>query len=125
MITTLTLPHPVSANRYWRVYRNRVIRSPEANDYRRAVIRAATRARIVPTDRPVIVRMTYHPRMNKNGSADKRRLDVTNTVKVAEDALQGLAYHDDKQVVSCTGRLGKPMAGGGLTVRIKTIEEGV
>ena len=70
MITTLTLPHPVSANRY---------------------------------------------------SADKRRLDVTNAVKVAEDALQGLAYHDDKQVVSCTGRLGKPMAGGGLTVRIKTI----
>ena len=123
MTTTLTLPHPVSANRYWRVYRNRVIRSEDANDYRRAVIRAAGYARITPTDKPVIVRMTYHPRMNKDGSASKVRMDVSNVIKVAEDALQGLAYHDDKQVVSCTGRLGKPMAGGGLTVRIKTIEE--
>lgn len=33
----LRLSYPVSANRYWRTFKNRVVRSAEANAYRREV----------------------------------------------------------------------------------------
>ena len=113
---TLSLPHPISANRYWRTYNNRVVRSVEANDYRRTVQHIGRK--LVPVEGAVHLHITYHPRMRKDGGASKTRLDVSNTVKVVEDCLQGLAYHDDKQVTELHACLGYPVAGGGVTVRI-------
>ena len=88
---TITLPYPPSANRYWRVFRGRPVTSAEARDYK---LEAALRARVagvklIEGEVSLSLRV-YRPR--KAG-------DLSNRIKVIEDALQGIAYTDDKQVV--------------------------
>jgi len=94
----LTLPYPVSANRYWRSYvpkgwtRPVVVVSPEAKAYKE---RAGWIAKAAGLRNPVAglveVRLKLFPR-------DKRLLDIDNAIKVAIDALAGIAYVNDKQV---------------------------
>ena len=115
---TLTLPSPISANRYWRIMRNRVVRSAEASEYKRAVADIASKASIRPADGPVEISLTYHPRQTKNGVASRVRLDTDNVIKVALDALNGIAYLDDSQVVKLTAEIGSPAPGGALTVTV-------
>src|SRR5262245_50712389 len=85
-----TLPYPPSANRYWRNMRNREVLSAEAREYKK---RAAQEARLAcdhPLSGDVGLELTvYRPR--KSG-------DLSNRIKVLEDALIGVAYHDDSQV---------------------------
>ena len=50
------------------------------------------------------------------GQASKVRLDLDNCIKVALDALIGIAYEDDSQVVRLTAEIGEPVEGGGLSV---------
>lgn len=85
----LVLPYPPSANKYWRVVNNRAVKSREARVYIDAV-----RARYCMV-KPMLgeVELTlqfYRPR--KAG-------DLSNRIKVVEDALQGVAYDNDDQVV--------------------------
>jgi len=98
----LTLPYPPSANRYWRTTA-RIIRgkpvvqtypSPEAKAYKVAVARIAAAAGWRPFDGDVELRLTvYRP---------LKRGDLSNRIKVLEDALNGIAYADDDQVVRLT-----------------------
>jgi crossover junction endodeoxyribonuclease RusA len=88
---TLELPYPPSANRYWRSFRGRVVVSSEARQYKLDVAMLARIAGVRPTDEPVSLTLEiYRP---------QRRGDLSNRIKVLEDALQGVAYHDDAQVV--------------------------
>jgi crossover junction endodeoxyribonuclease RusA len=89
---TLTLPEPPSANRIWRNGRGRTYTSQAARDFKAAVLAAALIARI---DRPVFhgpvrLTMTWY-RQRKAG-------DLSNRIKVVEDALNGVVWDDDKQV---------------------------
>lgn len=89
----LVLPEPPSANRYWRVWQNRVVRSPEAEVYIGQVmvaVRTMRRVERVPAGIPVAVTIRWH-RAKKMG-------DLDNRIKVTLDALCGLLYDDDKQV---------------------------
>lgn len=115
----IQLPHPVSANRYWRTFRNRTVRSAEANQYRKDAQFAFLLAKEQKHAGPVRVSIKFHPRTNKDGSASKTRLDIDNVIKVALDALNGLAYDDDKQVVSVLAELSSPVPYGGLTVTVE------
>lgn len=84
----LTLPYPPLANRYWRVWRGRAVKSPAARDYQSSV-RLANRRK--PIEGPVSVSVSvYRP---------WRRGDLDGALKVLLDALQGVAYADDSQVV--------------------------
>lgn len=84
-----TLPVPPSANRYWRVYRNRIIVTDEAREYKDA-IRLLLR-NTIPIKNLVTVNFTvFRPSM---------RGDLDNYNKVMFDALQGLAYVNDNQIV--------------------------
>ena len=91
----LVLDFPPSSNRYWRSTvrggRVHVYKTDEAKAYQAKAYWMARKQNHTILDGPVIVRGTiYFP--NKRG-------DLTNRIKVLEDAIQGAAYHDDKQVV--------------------------
>lgn len=88
----LTLPYPPSANRYWRKTKTgRVYVSPEAESYKNEVFFRTVKKRLHPFNGNVVLSMTFY-RPQKSG-------DLSNRIKVLEDALQGIAYNDDKQVV--------------------------
>lgn len=87
----LTLPYPPSANRYWRTFRNRTVLSAEAKQYKKEVGWIVGTRGIEPLEGNVVVHLwVYRPR---------RSGDLDNRIKVALDSLNGIAYHDDKQIV--------------------------
>lgn len=92
----LTLPYPPSANRYWRVFRGMVVPSVEAKAYKTAVRWRAIHNHLVPLDGDVCIHVElYRPRA---------RGDLDNFLKVLFDALNGLAWADDGQVVEIHAR---------------------
>jgi crossover junction endodeoxyribonuclease RusA len=90
----LTLPYPPSANRYWRSFRGRIVKSKEARDYQQAVICLATVG--APSGFPTL--LTGAVGLQLNFYRPQRRGDLDNRIKVLVDALQGIVYSDDKQV---------------------------
>lgn len=87
----IVLPMPPSANRYWRNYRGVTVSSEEARAYKREVAYLARQAGIQPVHGPLRVTLHfYRPR---------RAGDLDNRIKVGIDALNGLAWADDAQIV--------------------------
>jgi crossover junction endodeoxyribonuclease RusA len=88
----MTLPYPPSANRYWRVTKSgRIYVSTEATEYKSKVRWVGLVAKAKPLDGPVRMSLAvYRPRAVG---------DLSNRIKVLEDSLRGIAFHDDDQVV--------------------------
>jgi crossover junction endodeoxyribonuclease RusA len=89
----LIVPYPPSSNRYWRhiVMRGRAITllSREAREYKKEV--SLMLSGIQPLSGAIRFTATvFRPR---------RAGDLMNREKVLSDALQGFAFHDDKQIV--------------------------
>lgn len=84
-----TLPYPPSANRYWRTFRNRTVVSDEARRYKNLVKVELARWPLLAGP-VVLVAHLYRPQ--KSG-------DLDNRLKVLGDALNGVAWADDSQVV--------------------------
>ena len=128
------LPYPISANRYWRTFvaGGRVVTHPstEATQYKRDAAWIARGAGLVePLEGPIEVELVLHPVEPKDAAVRARKqgpswvfgvrcLDVDNAVKVALDALQGVAYANDKQIVTLLVQKGMPCAKGALSVRV-------
>lgn len=96
----LTFPYPPSANRYWRsVVINgsvRVLVSSEARLYKRRCATIAAATCKAPLSGPLsIVLNVYRP---------MKRGDLSNRIKVIEDAMQGVVFHDDDQIVQIEAR---------------------
>jgi crossover junction endodeoxyribonuclease RusA len=86
---TFTLPVPPSANRYWRVWNNRIVVTDEARAYKDEI--ALLLRACVPLEGDVSVNFTvFRPRMKG---------DLDNYNKIMFDALQGLCYYNDNQIV--------------------------
>jgi crossover junction endodeoxyribonuclease RusA len=145
----VTLPYPISANRYWR---SRVIAvkgkppivstyvSPEAKAYKTEVgwlLRAAGVRSPCP-GRAALEYVLYphrpqdwEKRMRLHGATwddDVRSIDIDNANKVLIDALKGIAIHDDsrKWVRRLAGEHGEPDAlGARLVLTIKPIRAAV
>lgn len=115
----MVFDYPPSANRYWRVWGGRVVRSAEARSYKIACQIIATREKIKPIAGDVAIAIILHPKLTKKGAASKTRIDLDNALKVVIDALQGVAYANDSQVVSIKADLGCPVTNGGLTIEVK------
>jgi crossover junction endodeoxyribonuclease RusA len=122
----LVLPYPVSANRYWQSFvpkgwtRAVVHPSSEAKAYKAAVGWIAKQAGMrAPSVRPMALVFTLCPRRNKDGSASATVLDLGNCLKVAEDALQGIVYVNDKQVQDIRLRYGDATPEGNLIVEVE------
>lgn len=87
----LQLPYPPSSNRLWRTGNGATYISQEAREYKQNVALLARVAKAKPFDGNVFVNVrVYRPRQSG---------DLDNRLKVVLDALQGVCYHDDKQVV--------------------------
>lgn len=116
---TLTLPYPISANRYWatRVIKRKGAKfasamtyvTPEAEQYKEDVAKRALAAGI---RQPIEGRIEFHVKLypqrpqdwarrsSKNPDGwddDVRCIDLGNCEKVLSDALNGIAWVDDKQ----------------------------
>lgn len=93
----LTLPYPVSANRYWHTVTNRktgramTFVSTEAKSYKSEVGWIARAAGARCTTRPIVFHVKLVP---KNAVC----MDLDNALKVTIDALKGVLYEDDSQI---------------------------
>lgn len=124
----LLLPYPISTNRYWRTFRGRMVRSSLALAYKDLVQEAASDYGLTLLDCPVSVEMVLHPPRPKDWEKRERRdprwvlgvrrIDIDNAQKVAIDALQGVAYENDKQITNLSICLGNAIEDGGLSVCI-------
>jgi crossover junction endodeoxyribonuclease RusA len=113
---TITLPYPVSANRYWRSFVPRgssravTVVSDEAKDYRRTVaLLAKQQGMRLPLDGRVELTLRLYPARPQDWAKraqrdpdhwddDVRCIDLGNAEKVLSDALNGIAWIDDKQL---------------------------
>ena len=114
----IMLPYPPSANRMWRRSGYTIHLSREGHAYKQQVAWLAIAAGLKPQEGPMVVDYVLHPRQTKAGKESKTRIDLGNCEKVASDALNGVAWRDDKQLVSITLRLGEALPEGGLSVTI-------
>jgi crossover junction endodeoxyribonuclease RusA len=114
----LHLQYPVSANRYWRRAGKFTFVSAEAKDFKAHVAAVATIARQFVLDGPVSVAIELQPKLTGKGKASRTRLDLDNCIKVTLDALNGIAYIDDSQVVRLSAFVGAPVKDGGLVVTV-------
>lgn len=131
-MTTLILPYPPSANRYWRIYRGRAVPSAEAALYKRLVWAVARSGGISdPTTAPVALALILRPvepkDWHKRQKADPngytvRCIDLDNCQKVALDALQGIAYANDKKVMCIRIERGVPVNDGALEISWTAME---
>jgi crossover junction endodeoxyribonuclease RusA len=120
MTTTLTLPYPISANRYWatRVIKRKGAKfstamtyvTPEAEQYKRAVGSIAIAAGLrTPHAGRVALLVRLFPDRPQDWARRSRKdpdtwddgvrcIDLGNCEKVLSDALNGIAWADDKQL---------------------------
>lgn len=92
-MTKLTLPYPPSINRYWRMWRNRMVIGKEGREFRSNAIKAIhSRRHETFGDERISIRIYLYP-------PDKRRRDIDNPMKALIDALQhAKVFNDDSQV---------------------------
>ena len=126
---TLTLPYPVSANRYWQ---SRIVQpkggkpfvstyvTPEARQYKESVawlLRAAGVRSVLPGRMHVDIQLwphrplDYKKRMREFGDLwddTVQRLDLDNARKVVHDALKEFAIEDDKCIFRDSGEVMEP-----------------
>lgn len=114
----LVLPYPVSANRYWssRCVRNKhtgqymamTYVTSEAQAYKREVALLAKAAGVKPLPGRVCVELKLYPHRPADWAKRARKdpdywadtvqcIDLGNCEKVLSDALNGIAWLDDKQ----------------------------
>lgn len=131
----LELPYPISSNRYWRSFayidratgkpRSVTVPSDEAKAYKEAVGWIAKSAGFKePTTKLIeIASVTLCPRKNKDGSPSGVVLDLGNCWKVAEDALQGIVYVNDRQIRRIRNvEYGPPSDEGALIIEVAEFE---
>jgi crossover junction endodeoxyribonuclease RusA len=137
---TLTLPYPLSANRYWRTYMPKGFKAPvttlsaEAKAYKNEVKLLAKQAGIL---RPITGRVAVSIRLYPNRPQDWQKrvrldpegwddtvqcLDLDNANKVLFDSLKGIAIEDDKWVRRITSERMEPDGEARLVVTITAIE---
>ena len=109
----LVLPMPPSANRYWRTFRNVVVVSEEARAYKAGVKASALEQGATLLSGDVAVYIDVY-RSRKAG-------DLDNRIKVALDALKGIAFEDDKQVVEIHARRFDDKNNGRIEITVETV----
>lgn len=118
---TLALPEPPSANRYWRQAGRHLYVSAEAKIYKHEVRAMLYRAGYTgikvpfPAGTEVAVTIAWY-----RGRAAG---DLDNRLKVTLDALRGILFDDDKQVVSIHATRHDRPRHGGLSVTVKDMRD--
>lgn len=136
----LTLPYPVSANRYWRSFVPRgqsraiVVLSDDAKAYKQQVGWIAHQAGIrKPIAGRVQVEIALYPQRPQDWQRRARKdplawddtvqcLDLDNANKVLLDALKGVAIDDDKWVHRLVAQRMEPDGDGRVVVTIAALQ---
>lgn len=115
---SLTLPYPPSMNRIWRSSKTGVYKDSKASAYQQTVRTLAIVAGLSePLQGPIRLLVSLHPRKPKKASSKPVRcIDLDNATKAAIDALNGLAWQDDSQMVEILSRKAEPVEAGALIV---------
>jgi len=137
---TLTLPYPISANRYWRTFMPKGFKapvttvSPEARSYKAQVAHMCKAAGI---KQPISGRVEidiklfpkrpqdYAKRMQKNPDSwddDVQCLDLDNVNKVLFDAIKGIAIVDDKWIRRITSARMEPDGEARVVMTIRPLQ---
>ncbi len=137
----LTLPYPISANRYWRTYLPGgcsapvTTVSPEAKAYQARVRRVAREAGIVrPFPGRVAVSYVLYPkrpldwkkrqRMNPARWDDSVQcMDLDNAQKVLFDAMEGIVYENDRFIRRIEGERAVPDGAARVLVTVESMED--
>lgn len=138
----LTLPYPISANRYWA---SRVIKAketgkwmamtyvtPEAKAFRERCAWAASRVIHEPFEGRVAVQLQLYPqrpqdwarRAAKNPLTwddDVRCIDLGNAEKVLSDALQGIVFTDDRWIWDLHKKRMEPDGEGRVVLQVRAL----
>ena len=140
----LTLPYPISANRYWAT---RVVKAketgrwmamtyvtPDAEAYRRDVASTARASGIAqPFPWRVSVELDLYPSRPQDWARrakrdpigwddDVRCIDLGNAEKVLSDALQGIVFEDDRWIWDLHKRRKEPDGEGRVVLRIRPLQ---
>lgn len=114
-VLRLVLPYPISSNRYWRPVRIgnhiTIVPTKEAKAYRSEVSTLATRAMVTPLAGRLAMTLRLFPNRPLDWAKRARKdpdtwadsvqcIDLGNCEKVLSDALNGIAWADDKQLHS-------------------------
>jgi crossover junction endodeoxyribonuclease RusA len=103
----------------YRTFRGRQVISTEGRAFKAQAAWLATSIGLRPLAGKVAVTMTLHPKRPKRATGkDARCIDVDNALKAALDALNGIAFEDDSQVVDLHITRGEPVADGALVVTV-------
>lgn len=139
----LTLPYPISANRYWRSFQHPhtgravTVVSSEAKAYKREVGWLAKAAGIhSPLLGRISLAYTLHPKRPQDWERRQRKdpsgwedsvqcLDLDNAQKVLLDALKCIVFSDDAWVREIHARRGEPLPEPCIRVRVGVIESGL
>ncbi len=119
----IRLPYPVPLNRAYRNFRGLVVLSKEGKDWKRFAALQAQARGMRPVSGAVAVSVILHPKTKKDGAASKVRCDLDGIFKLLFDALNGVAWIDDKQIEKLAAEVGCPVDGGGLSVAVCAIRE--
>ncbi len=116
----IELPYPPSLNRYLRHVRGRTVLSAEAKSYRQQAAWLARQEGFrAPIAGQVVVRAVLRPKKPlRAGKGLPRCIDIDNGLKVALDALNGVVWVDDSQLVDLRITRGEPVPGGALDVTV-------
>lgn len=115
----LTLPYPPSANRLWRIAAGRLVPTPHLTAWKSTCAALATMAGIRKRSGALQAELILHPRATRTGRASQIRLDLDNAIKATFDALNGIAWTDDAQVVALTACIGEPLPEGGVSITVE------
>ena len=134
----LTLPYPLSANRYWRPVNIgkhiTIVPTKEAKAYKAEVAWLARQAGVQqPLQGRIALHVQLYPQRPQDWARrakrepltwddDVRCIDLGNTEKVLSDALNGVAWLDDKQHRRILLERMEPDEGGArMVVRIEQL----
>lgn len=131
----LTLPYPISGNRYWRPVRIgnhiTIVPTKEAKAYKAAVLMTAADSGVAgPIHGRVAINVQLYPNRPQDYAKRMRThgdqwddtvmcIDLDNANKVLLDALKGVAIDDDKWVRSITSERMEPDGEARVVVTIK------
>jgi hypothetical protein len=87
----------------------------ELETLRKMVNIPAKSERAMISSKPMLLTIRVHPRLKKDGSLGKERTDI-DTIKAVCDALNDVAWHDDRRVVRVVVEVSDPLPDGGLMV---------
>ena len=112
------LPFPPSVNTYWRKFRNIMVLSQAARDYKQAVAEYVIENKVPKLgDSKLEVTIWLYP-------PTKRSFDIDNRIKAVLDSCQDAGiYEDDSQVDVLMVQRGKILKGGKATVMIEILQD--